>query len=160
MRLQSKEHVRFLKALQKFGVKFLIIGGHASIYHGVRRTTSDLDIFIEPTKANGEKVIASLRSLGLDVPDTQPSEFEVNLVLSFGFEPDSVDIINYTPGLEFENVYKNSIQVDLSGVNVRMIDIRDLILNKENLNRQGEKALLDKYDVEVLRKIISKRTNE
>lgn len=38
-----------------------------------------------------------------------------------------------------------------------MIDIRDLIQNKEALNRKGEKALMDRYDAEVLKKIIQKR---
>jgi hypothetical protein len=32
-----------------------------------------------------------------------------------------------------------------------------LILNKEALNRDGEKALMDKYDAEVLKKIIQKK---
>ena len=158
MRLQSKDHIRFLKALLKFEVKFLIIGGHAAIYHGVRRNTSDLDILVEPTQLNGEKIIAALHSLKLDVPEILPSEFETNLVLSFGLEPDAVDIINYTPGFDFVTIYKNSIVADLLDIRVHMIDIRDLISNKELLNRQGEKALLDKYDVEVLKKIIQKKS--
>ena len=157
MRFQSKEHIRFLKTLIKFDVTFLIIGGHAAIYYGVRRTTSDLDILIQPTKANGEKIIASLKSLKLDVPEILPSEFETNLILSFGVEPDAVDILNFTPGVDFEVVYKNTVLVDFSGLSVRMIDIRDLIRNKESLNRSGEKALLDKYDAEVLKKIIQKK---
>lgn len=37
-----------------------------------------------------------------------------------------------------------------------MIDIRDLIKNKEALHQEGEKALMDKYDAEVLKKIIQK----
>ncbi len=157
MRFQSKEHIRFLKTLIKFDVKFLIIGGHAAIYHGVRRTTSDLDILIQPTKVNGEKIIISLKSLKLDVPEILPVEFETNLILSFGLEPDGVDILNFTPGVDFEVVYKNAVLVDFSGLSVRMIDIRDLIRNKESLNRSGEKALLDKYDAEVLKKIIQKK---
>ncbi len=157
MRPHSAEHLRFLKSLIKFKVKFLIIGGHASIYHGVRRTTSDLDILIEPTKENGERLISALDNLSLEVPLITPSEFEANLILSFGLEPDAVDILNYTPGIDFETVYKNSIAVDFSKVIVQMIDIRDLIQNKEALNRAGEKALLDRYDVEVLKKIIQNK---
>ena len=157
MNLQSKEHVRFLKALKKFKARFLIIGGHAAIYYGVRRTTSDLDILIEPTKENGENVIAALNSLGLEVPEIRPSEFESDLVLAFGFEPDAVDILNYSPGITFDSAYENSIDADFSGMTVKMIDIRDLIRNKEALKRGGEKSLMDRYDVEVLKKIIQKK---
>lgn len=156
MRPHSKEHIRFLKSLLKFNVKFLIIGGHASIYYGVRRTTSDLDILIEPTQDNGKKLLAAFSDLNLEVPEILPSEFEKNLVLAFGFEPDAIDIINYTPGVDIEAVFKNSVSVDFSGIKVPMIDIRDLVKNKEALHREGEKALMDKYDAEVLKKIIRK----
>jgi predicted nucleotidyltransferase len=156
--LHSTEHLRFLKSLLKFRVKFLIIGGHASIYYGVRRTTSDLDILIEPTMANGESLLSALEFLNLEVPDILPNEFTSNLILSFGLEPDAVDILNYTPGIEFQKVYTNSISVDFSGIKVPMIDIRDLIRNKEALNRDDEKALMDRYDVEVLKKIIQKKS--
>jgi predicted nucleotidyltransferase len=159
VRLHSKEHIRFLKSLIKFEVRFLIIGGHAAIYHGVRRTTSDLDVLIEPTPSNGQKLLTAFHHLGLEVPEITLEEFEKKLVLSFGFEPDAIDILNYTPGIDFQTVYRNSIQVDFSGIKVPMIDIRDLIQNKEALKREGEKSLLDKYDAEVLKKIIQKKND-
>lgn len=49
---------------------------------------------------------------------------------------------------------------DFFDVKVHMVDARDLIRNKELLNRQGEKALLDKYDIEVLKKIVQKKNKE
>jgi hypothetical protein len=141
-------------------VRFLIIGGHAAIYYGVNRNTGDLDILIEPTDENGDKLISALSDLKLDIPDIKKEEFLKPLVLSFGFEPDAVDIINFTPGILFEEVFSNSIKVSFAGLNVPMIDIRDLIKNKESLNRQGEKSHLDKYDVEVLKKILQKNESK
>lgn len=158
MSLHSNNHILFLKALQKFEVKFLLIGGHAAIYYGVNRNTGDLDILIEPTSENGLKLLDTLKYLTLQIPDIEPKEFESPLVLSFGLEPDAVDILNYTPGIEFSQVYSNSIIVDFSGLKVSMIDIRDLILNKQALKRKGEKSLLDQYDLEVLKKIIKKNS--
>jgi hypothetical protein len=73
-------------------------------------------------------------------------------VLTFGLEPDAVDILNYTPGIEFHTAFSNSVITDFSGLKIRIIDIRDLIKNKENLRRSDEKSFLDKYDVEVLKK--------
>lgn len=157
MRLHSLNHIKFLKSLQNHEVKFLVIGGHAAIYYGVNRNTGDLDILIEPTKSNGLKLINALAELQLEIPDIEPKEFESPLVLSFGFEPDAVDILNYTPGIEFNKVFSNSIRVDFSGLQIPIIDIRDLILNKQSLNRKDEKSLLDQYDLEVLKKIIQKK---
>ncbi len=154
MALYSKEHLSLLSAFKNRMVKFLIVGGHAAIYYGVNRNTGDLDILIEPGIENGRKLIAALTDLKLEIPEFQESEFEANLVLSFGLEPDAVDILNYTPGITFNDAYKNSVITKFDGIEVRMIDIRDLIKNKEALNRSGEKSHLDKYDIEVLKRII------
>ena len=157
MRPFDKDHLAFLKALNKYEVKYLIIDGHASIYYGVNRNTGDLDILIEPSVENGHKLLAVMNSLKLEIPEIIDQEWVSQLVLSFGFEPDAIDILNYTPGISFNEVYENALILKQSGVMVRMIDIRDLIRNKEALNRSGEKAHLDKYDLEVLKKIIEKR---
>jgi predicted nucleotidyltransferase len=158
--LHSKEHIRLLKSFLDHHVKFILIGGHAAIYYGVNRNTGDLDILIEPTRENGQKVLSALQKIGLEVPDILLAEFEEKLVLSFGLEPDAVDILNYTPGIEFQSAFNNSQIIDFSGLKIRIIDIRDLISNKENLQRQGEKSLLDKYDAEVLKKILQRKESE
>lgn len=157
MNIYSESHIRLLKAISAHEVKFILIGGHAAIFYGVNRNTGDLDILIEPTSRNGIRLINALKSIDLEVPEIAPEEFERKLVLSFGLEPDAVDIINYTPGLDFESTYENAVLIEFSGIRLRMIDIHDLIKNKEQLNREGEKSLMDKYDVEVLKKILKKK---
>ena len=158
--LHSPDHLNLLNSLISNQVKFLIIGGHAAIYYGVNRNTGDLDILIEPTEKNGEKLITALSDLKLEIPDLKKEEFTKQLVLSFGFEPDAVDILNYTPGIQFDEVFTNCLKVKFSGIEVPMIDIRDLIKNKESLNRQGEKSHLDKYDAEVLKKILKQKKEQ
>jgi hypothetical protein len=142
----SKVHISFLRAIVNEKVKFLIIGGHAAIYHGVNRNTGDLDILVEPTKQNGAAI--------------EPEEFEKPLFLAIGFEPDAVDILTSTAGLDFENVFTNAIDFSYEGVSIKILAINDLIKNKSSLNREGEKALLDKYDAEVLKKILKNKTKE
>ena len=53
-----------------------------------------------------------------------------------------------------------SQKIDFSGLKIPIIDIRDLIKNKESLERPGEKSHLDKYDVEVLKKILKKMAKD
>lgn len=156
MRPFDKDHLAFLKSLKVNSVKYIIIGGHAAIYHGVNRNTGDLDILIEPTVENGHRLLKALKSLKLEIPEIKDQEWMSQLVLSFGFEPEAIDIMNYTPGLSFGEVYQNAIPLKQEGVETLIIDIRDLIRNKEALNRAGEKSHLDKYDLEVLKKIIEK----
>ena len=160
MALHSDDHINLLRAFMARNVRFLIIGGHAAIYYGVNRNTGDLDILVEPTEENGNNILKALSDLALDIPDIKLEEFTKQLVLSFGFEPDAVDIINYTPGISFEEVFKNSVKVSFSGLEIPMIDIRDLIKNKESLNRQGEKSHLDRYDIEVLKRILKNKEEQ
>jgi hypothetical protein len=156
----SDEHIRFIKSLVLFGVKFIIIGNYAAIFHDVRRNTGALDILIEPSKINGAKLIEALKNVGLILPDINPEEFENELVLSFGLEPEAVDIMNVTPGIEFEAAYLNAATVEFSGEKIRVINIRDLNKNKQSLNRPGEKAHLDAYDPSVLQKILSQKAQD
>jgi len=155
--LYSDEHIRLLKHLLEFKVKFILVGGHAAIYYGVNRNTGDLDILIEPTQENGLRLLDALKKVGLEVPTINAREFETELVLSFGLPPDAVDILTFTPGIEFNSAFGNAQQIDFSGLKIPILDIRDLMKNKEKLRRKGEKSLLDKYDVEVLKKILKRK---
>ena len=129
----------------------------AAIYYGVNRNTGDLDVLIEATTENGHKLIKALKSLHLELPEIIDDEWKSNLVLSFGLEPNAIDILNYSPGLNFSEIYQNAKQINQEGIEIPIIDIRDLLRNKEALNRSGEKSHLDKYDIEVLKRIIEKR---
>jgi hypothetical protein len=155
--LYSQEHLKLLRNLLEFNVKFILIGGHAAIYYGVNRNTGDIDILVEPTKENGQRLLDALRKMELEIPKIAPEEFQSELVLSFGLSPDAADILTFTPGIEFNSAFRNAQIIDFSGLKIPVIDIKDLIKNKESLQRKGEKSLLDKYDAEVLKKILKRK---
>lgn len=46
-------------SLEKHQVEYRVIGGGASILYGFPRATFDLDIAIEPTKDNTEKLLSA-----------------------------------------------------------------------------------------------------
>ena len=52
------------KKLNENNIKYLVVGGLASILYGVPRTTADIDITVMPTKNNLKKIITSLKELG------------------------------------------------------------------------------------------------
>lgn len=160
MSLYSGEHIKLLKCLLDTKVKFILIGGHAAIYYGVNRNTGDIDILVEPTQENGERLLTALKKMGLELPEIDLVEFENKLILSFGLAPDAVDILNYTPGIEFASAFQNAHVMNFSNLKIPIIDIRDLIRNKEHLKRDSEKSLLDKYDVEILKKILKRKEKE
>lgn len=156
MSIFSQYHFNFLKTLIDNGVKFLIVGGQAAIYYGVRRGTGDLDLLVEPTSKNGEKILHTFRQLNLQVDEISAKEFEQPLFLGLGLEPDAVDIITITPGIDFQSAYERSKEILDLNLKIKVIGLQDLIKVKESLNRSEEKGILDKYDIAVLKKILKR----
>ena len=65
MRIElGRDWSEFLKALISHRVKFLLIGGHAVAAHAEPRLTEDLDVFVEATDQNGERLRAALVDFG------------------------------------------------------------------------------------------------
>ena len=158
MSIFNEAHRAFLAAVIKNKVEFVLVGGYAVILHGGNRTTSDIDLLIRPSKENGQKLLDTFMELGLETEDISPSDFEEELYLSFGFEPEAVDVMTFTKGITFEEAYLNSKELKVDGYLLKLIDIRDLIRNKENLGRQGSKAILDQYDVAELTRIMNEKS--
>jgi hypothetical protein len=68
----DKDLRELLALFRSKGVEFLVVGGHAVAYHGHPRLTEDLDLFVRPDAANGERIIAALREFGFGSLDLLP----------------------------------------------------------------------------------------
>ena len=53
------------RSFQQHDVRYVVIGGIASILHGVPRATFDLDILIEATPANARRLLDAMQAAGL-----------------------------------------------------------------------------------------------
>ena len=61
MDLFIDEQKKFLLLLLKHNVEFILIGGHAVIYHGYERVTADMDIWLKPDSQNRTNFLEALR---------------------------------------------------------------------------------------------------
>ena len=52
-------------SFQKNDVKYLVIGGIAAVLYGVPRATFDLDVLIEATEDNAERLLSAMIEAGL-----------------------------------------------------------------------------------------------
>lgn len=150
----SRVHERVLRKFVANSVDFVLIGGHASIIHGVRRTTSDLDILVRPTQENGQRVVRAFQNLGVDCKNIHAEDFLVEQVFSFGMEPDAVDILNFSKGISLEDIFENAVTRKIDDLRIKVIDIRDLITNKEKIGWDSEKGLVDQQDILALKRIL------
>ncbi len=153
----GKVHERILRKFIAHDVDFVLMGGHAVVYYGVRRTTSDIDILVRPTLENGMKILKAFKSLNLETDDIQVSDFITEQVFTFGMEPDTVDILTFSKGVPLDDIFRNAILIRIGSLRIRIIDIKDLLKNKEHLNRPDEKGLVDQQDILALKRILKKR---
>ncbi|MBI2258025.1 MAG: hypothetical protein HYU67_03900 [Flavobacteriia bacterium] len=149
-----------LNAFNRFEVDYMIVGGYAVIFHGYGRSTGDLDIWVNPTYTNKEKIIHAFASLAYDSESLLQIE-NLDFSKPFSFKVGEglfvVDVLNSISGLIYEEEKKQVIPFDYSEkLSVNFIHLHDLVTNKMSTGR-----LKDLADVEELQKIhiFSKNTS-
>jgi predicted nucleotidyltransferase len=70
MNLFEAETASFIELLNKNGVRFILVGGLAVNYYGYSRTTGDIDLWIDDSKSNREKLVAALKEFGIEGSET------------------------------------------------------------------------------------------
>jgi len=127
----------FLTALNKSNVKYVLVGGYSVIYHGFPRTTGGLDIFVEISAGNYERISKAFLDFGMPVFDTMQENFlgskDFN-VFTFGRAPVSTEILKEISGLTFKEVYEKAIKPDIENIKMGVINLSHL---KENKTQSG-----------------------
>ncbi len=59
----------FLQLLNSKGVRYLLLGGYAVIYHGYVRSTGDMDLWVAISPDNAARAVQALREFGFDLPE-------------------------------------------------------------------------------------------
>lgn len=128
------------ESLNSAKVKYLVLGGYAVIYHGYRRATDDLDIWIAVDEENAQKVSAVLQKFaGFPKSQVPPAMFLVpNKIYIFGREPSRVDILTSTAGLTFDDCYARRKTARIENVSVPFISLADLRINKAAAGRNKD----------------------
>src|ERR1700758_772082 len=69
-----QDYEDLLSAFQSHGVKYLVVGGLAVIYHSQPRFTNDMDLFIKADPENAKDTYAALIQLGLPLQGVHPED--------------------------------------------------------------------------------------
>ena len=139
----------FIEELNKFNVDYILVGGYSVIIHGYNRTTGDLDVWVNPTRSNYEKLISACSSFGLMLDDLAEDNFLKNDdldVFTFGRPPVSIDIMTKVKGLTFKETYELAQITEIDGVKTRVIHKNHLIQAKKAAGRPK-----DQDDIEHLK---------
>src|ERR1700722_14667058 len=96
-----------LSAFHSHGVKYLIVGGYAVIFHAQPRFTKDLDFFVKADPANARAIYAALADFGAPLDGIGAEEFaDGSGFFRFGRDPRGFDILPALPGIDFDAAWE------------------------------------------------------
>ena len=134
----------FLKLLNAHKAEYMLIGGYAVGYHGYPRATADMGIWIALHPINSQKVVSVLQEFGFDVPDLSAALFlEEWQIVRLGVPPVRIEIATTISGVDFAECYAERVVDVLDDVEVNLISLKHLKLNKKACGRHQDLADLE-----------------
>lgn len=153
MDITNEEVKEFLRSLDKFNVRYMLVGGVAAIFHGHVRTTQDLDLWVQETPENKLQLVKALKENNVSGADHYLNVPMIpgDSTITIGSEGFVVDFMAHMKSFQkedFESCYKVAVKTTFDGVPITVIHLNHLISEKIALSRPKD---LD--DVENLKKI-------
>jgi hypothetical protein len=155
MDMLDDELLRFWKALNENKVRYIMVGGFATRFHGFNRNTDDLDMWLEDTIENRKNLRTSFSELGYgDFSSLEMMQFVpgwTNFYIGGGIELDIMTSMKGLENISFSECLSLASIADLEGVEVPFLHINHLIENKKIVNRPKDQV--DVIELEKIRKI-------
>lgn len=143
----NQDYKEMLSILLEEDVKFLLVGAYALAAHGYPRATGDIDIFVQPTKTNAEKVFKALIKFGAPLKNITKKDFVTpGTIFQIGIAPRRIDIINTIDGVTFEDAYRDRLIIKIESLSIPVLSKAMIIVNKNATGR-----LKDKIDADNLK---------
>ena len=130
-----------LLALNDAKVEYLVIGAYAIAAHGSPRATGDIDFWVRADKSNAERVWAALVAFGAPTSKISVDDFAApEIVFQIGIPPQRIDIMTSISGVDFDDAWPSRIEVEIEGISVPVIGLKDLLVNKSASGRDKDLA--------------------
>lgn len=133
------------KSFQQHEVRYIVVGGVASVLHGIPRATFDLDILIDPTEDNALRLLSALVDARFGTATmTNAKEILAHEITVFN-DRVRIDVQTRTPGVSFQDAWRRRKTVTYHGQDFFILSKEDLISSKRASGRQ-----VDLEDVHML----------
>jgi hypothetical protein len=148
----EKDQRDLLLAFNEERVRYLLVGGYVLGRYTEPRVTKDLDIFVEVSADNSERVFVALAKFGAPLAGYTPNDFQDPYSgYQFGLPPNQIDLIFAISAVSFEEAWNASVPGTTDdGIPVRYLSLEHLIRNKTAAGR-----LQDLADVAALQAAIA-----
>ena len=135
------------------GVRYVLIGGYAVVFHSRPRATKDVDLLVAIDEENRARLASALTAFGAPASVVDGARaLKAEDIVYFGQAPLRVDLLGSASGIDFEGTYARAIVAEFDGVPMRVISLDDLLTNKRASGRDQ-----DLKDCAVLERVRRKR---
>jgi hypothetical protein len=134
--LSDDDLLRVCRLLQQHNAKYVLVGACACGLHGLVRATQDVDLLVEPSDENLQRVIDALSEL----PDGAARELTVkdlqeNVVVKIA-DAVEVDVAKQAWTLNYEEAIRDAQTLEAEGVRIVYASIDALIKSKSTYRDQ------------------------
>ncbi|MCC5849942.1 MAG: hypothetical protein JJU29_17790 [Verrucomicrobia bacterium] len=138
-----------LRIFNRRNVSYAICGGFAVAKHGFVRMTLDLDLLIDPSTENAEKVLAALVEFGFGSAGIELHHLTApSTAITLGAQPNQIDLLTKMSSASTREVLGNAESTDLDGIPVRVVSKSDLLQAKREANRPKDRIDLEELSSE------------
>jgi len=123
------------KYFQQHDVRYVVIGGIAAVLYGVPRATFDLDILIEASPQNAQRLIDALIDAGMGTATLTSSDEILSNEITIFKDRVRIDVQLSTPGLQFETSWSKKQTMQYQGQEFYVVSLEDLIRSKRAAGR-------------------------
>lgn len=142
--IQSQDFKELLSILEKYKVRYLIIGGYAVMLYSEPRWTKDLDIWIALDEENSEAVFSALKEFGAPLAGLNAADFQSSgYFYQMGNPPMRIDIMMDIPGGDFQSAWGRKNTLMVGGNELHFISKEDLIKVKLASGREQDLKDID-----------------
>ena len=133
------------RSFQQNDVRYMVIGGIACILHGVPRAFFDLDILIEVSRDNAQRLLDALLNAGFDTASLTNVDDLLSNEITIFKDKVRIDVQTSTPGIKFEEAWARKVNMQYHGQVFYVLSKEDLIASKKAAGRD-----IDLDDVRLL----------
>ena len=135
-----------LALLNEHKVEYIIVGAYALAFHGAPRFTGDIDIYVNPTKENANRIVSALATFGFGTLGLTPEDFQtLDQVIQLGVPPVRIDLITSITGVSWDQASAGKISGNYGDIPVSFLGRAQYIANKKATGRAKDLA-----DIEAL----------
>jgi hypothetical protein len=115
-----------------------VIGGIAAVLHGVPRATFDLDILIEASSENSQRLLDALTAANFATATLITADELLAHEITIFRDRVRIDVQTSTPGIKFEEAWQQRVVMTYQGQEFYVASKEDVILSKRAAGRDKD----------------------